>query len=34
MLLGNNLANIAASALATSLLLTLFGEVGVAYATA
>src|SRR6478609_31125 len=33
-LLGNSLANIAASALATSLFLTLFGEVGVAYATA
>ncbi|MGB0056512.1 MAG: CNNM domain-containing protein, partial [Methyloceanibacter sp.] len=33
-LLGNSLANIAASALATSLFLTLFGDVGVAYATA
>ena len=33
-LLVYNLANIAASALATSLLLSLFGEVGVAYATA
>jgi Mg2+/Co2+ transporter CorB len=33
-LLGNSLANIAASALATSLFLSLFGEVGVAYATA
>lgn len=32
-LLGNNLANIAASALATSLFLNLFGEAGVAYAT-
>jgi Mg2+/Co2+ transporter CorB len=32
-LLGNNLANIAASALATSLFLTLFGEAGVVYAT-
>jgi Mg2+/Co2+ transporter CorB len=32
-LLGNNLANIAASALATSLFLTLFGEEGVVYAT-
>jgi len=32
-LLGNNLANIAASALATSLFLNLFGERGVAYAT-
>jgi Mg2+/Co2+ transporter CorB len=32
-LLGNSLANIAASALATSLFLTLFGEAGVAYAT-
>jgi len=32
-LLGNSLANIAASALATSLFLTLFGERGVAYAT-
>src|SRR5512140_174280 len=33
-LLGNTLANVAASALATSLFLTLFGEVGVAYAAA
>jgi len=32
-LLGNSLANIAASALATSLFLTLFGEAGVVYAT-
>jgi Mg2+/Co2+ transporter CorB len=32
-LLGNNLANIAASALATSLFLSVFGERGVAYAT-
>ena len=32
-LLGNTLANIAASALATSLFLTLFGERGVVYAT-
>ena len=32
-LLGNNLANIAASALATSLFLNLFGEEGVIYAT-
>jgi Mg2+/Co2+ transporter CorB len=32
-LLGNTLANIAASALATSLFLTLFGKEGVAYAT-
>jgi Mg2+/Co2+ transporter CorB len=32
-LLGNNLANIAASALATGLFITLFGEAGVAYAT-
>ena len=32
-LLGNNLANIAASALATSLFLSLFGEEGVVYAT-
>lgn len=32
-LLGNNLANIAASALATSLFLQVFGEAGVAYAT-
>ena len=33
-LLGNNLVNILASALATSALITVFGEVGVAYATA
>ncbi|MEM9682923.1 MAG: HlyC/CorC family transporter [Pseudomonadota bacterium] len=33
-LLGNNLVNIFASALATSLLLTVFGEAGVFYATA
>jgi magnesium and cobalt exporter, CNNM family len=33
-LLGNSLANIAASALATSLFVTVFGDVGVAYATA
>ncbi len=33
LLLGNNLVNIAASALATSLFLTLFGEAGVVYAT-
>lgn len=33
-LLGNNLVNILSSALATSLLITLFGETGVAYATA
>lgn len=33
-LLGNNLVNILASALATSLLITLFGETGVVYATA
>lgn len=32
-LLGNNLANIAASALATGIFLHLFGEAGVAYAT-
>ena len=32
-LLGNNLANIAASALATTLFLRLFGEAGVVYAT-
>ncbi|MBL1146860.1 MAG: HlyC/CorC family transporter [Pseudomonadota bacterium] len=32
-LLGNNLVNILASALATSLLITLFGETGVVYAT-
>ena len=32
-LLGNTLANVAASALATSLFLTLFGKEGVAYAT-
>ena len=32
-LLGNNLVNILASALATSLLVRLFGDVGVAYAT-
>jgi Mg2+/Co2+ transporter CorB len=32
-LLGNNLANIAASALATTLFLKLFGEAGVVYAT-
>ncbi|MHA1549262.1 MAG: HlyC/CorC family transporter [Alphaproteobacteria bacterium] len=32
-LLGNNLVNILASALATSLFLTLFGQAGVAYAT-
>ncbi|HSD92707.1 MAG TPA: HlyC/CorC family transporter [Methyloceanibacter sp.] len=32
-LLGNNLANIAASALATTLFLQLFGEAGVVYAT-
>jgi Mg2+/Co2+ transporter CorB len=32
-LLGNNLVNILASALATGLLITLFGEAGVAYAT-
>ena len=33
LLLGNNLVNILASALATSLFITLFGEAGVAYAT-
>ncbi|MBC8239334.1 MAG: HlyC/CorC family transporter [Alphaproteobacteria bacterium] len=33
-LLGNNLVNILASALATSVLITLFGKPGVAYATA
>lgn len=32
-LLGNNLVNILASALATSLMITLFGELGVVYAT-
>ena len=32
-LLGNNLVNIFASALATSLLITIFGDAGVAYAT-
>ena len=32
-LLGNNLVNVLASALATSLFLTLFGEAGIAYAT-
>ncbi|MEL6871377.1 MAG: CNNM domain-containing protein, partial [Pseudomonadota bacterium] len=32
-LLGNNLVNILASALTTSLLITLFGEAGVVYAT-
>ncbi len=32
-LLGNNLVNILASSLATSLLITMFGETGVAYAT-
>lgn len=32
-LLGNNLVNILASALATSTLITLFGEAGIAYAT-
>jgi len=32
-LLGNNLVNILASALATSILISLFGEAGVAYAT-
>jgi len=32
-LLGNNLVNILASSLATSLLITYFGEAGVAYAT-
>jgi Mg2+/Co2+ transporter CorB len=34
LLLGNNLVNILASALATSVLIGLFGEAGVAYATA
>ncbi len=33
LLLGNNLVNILASALATSILIKIFGEVGVAYAT-
>jgi len=33
LLLGNNLVNVLASALATSIFLTLFGEAGVAYAT-
>src|SRR5690606_4272278 len=33
LLLGNNLVNICASALATSVLIKLFGEAGVAYAT-
>src|ERR1700694_3568435 len=33
LLLGNNLANIAASSLATGILLYWFGEVGIAYAT-
>ncbi|MEM8811537.1 MAG: HlyC/CorC family transporter [Pseudomonadota bacterium] len=33
LLLGNNLVNILASAMATSVLLTLFGEAGVVYAT-
>lgn len=33
LLLGNNLVNILASALATSVLIKIFGEVGVAYAT-
>jgi Mg2+/Co2+ transporter CorB len=33
LLLGNNLVNIAASALTTSLFLTIFGEAGVVYAT-
>jgi Mg2+/Co2+ transporter CorB len=32
-LLGNNLVNILASALATSILITLYGEAGIAYAT-
>lgn len=32
-LLGNNLVNIMASALATSIMITLFGEAGIAYAT-
>lgn len=34
LLLGNNLVNILASALATSIFITLFGDIGVAYATA
>lgn len=34
LLLGNNLVNILASSLATSALMTLFGEAGIAYATA
>ena len=34
LLLSNNLVNILASALATSLFITLFGDVGVVYATA
>ena len=34
MLIGNNLINILASSLTTSMLLTLFGQAGVAYATA
>lgn len=34
LLLGNNLVNILASSLATGLLMTLFGEAGIAYATA
>lgn len=34
MLIGNNLINILASSLTTSLLLDLFGQAGVAYATA
>ncbi|PLX38623.1 MAG: hypothetical protein C0606_10605 [Hyphomicrobiales bacterium] len=33
LLLGNNLVNILASSLATSVLITLFGEAGIAYAT-
>src|SRR5690606_36659091 len=33
LLIGNNLVNILASALATSLFLTLFGQAGVVYAT-
>ena len=32
-LLGNNLVNILASSLATSVLITVFGEAGIAYAT-
>ncbi|MBL4667451.1 MAG: DUF21 domain-containing protein, partial [Sneathiella sp.] len=32
-LLGNNLVNILASALATSMLISIFGDIGVAYAT-